>query len=479
MKTVCLIIAAILATVALSFALPIACALYFGETAMIKPFAIPMACMLFAAAAVFVSLRGKRQPLTLRESFVVVALSWSLASLFGATPLYLSGVIGDFSSAMFESVSGFTTTGATIMQNIDSAPRSINLWRCLEHWLGGMGIVTLTVALLPLLGVGGFQLIKAETTGPEKGKVTPKIGETAKLLWAIYVGLTVLQTLLLKLAGMTFFDAVCHAFATLGTGGFSTKSESVGGFHSAAIDIICTIFMVLAGVNFSLYFYVFTGKIRELKTNSELKAYLWIFAICTALITLFLRPVYGSLLTALRYGAFQTASIITTTGFATADYMQWNPAAQFVIFILFFFGGSSGSTGGGIKIIRWVVLGKQINNEIKKTLHPHGVYSLRLNSQPSGKGIIISVASFLFLYAILVGAVTLISCAFNLDLFTALTASLSMVGNIGPAFGALGPSQTWAAVPSALKIVYCFAMLAGRLELYTMLLYFFPSFWKR
>ena len=477
MITVIRIITAILAITSLSFSLPIITALYYGEQNMLLPFALPMAIMIVLSALILLLTRGKGKILNLRQSYIVVALSWSITSVFGAIPLFSSGAIKSITGAIFESVSGFTTTGATVIGDIDSMPKSINLWRCLEHWLGGMGIVTLTVALLPLLGVGGFQLIKAETTGPEKGKVTPKIATTAKVLWFIYLGFTIAQTVLLKIAGMGFFDSLCHAFATLGTGGFSTKSASIGYYNNGAIDVICTVFMFLAGVNFSLYFYVFTGKISELKTNSELKAYLGIYATVTLLLTLCIKNAYPSLLTALRYASFQVSSIITTTGFATADYTTWSASAQFLIFILFFIGGCSGSTGGGIKVIRWVVLAKQIGNEIKKTLHPHGVYSLRLNSSPSGKGILISVASFIFLYLLLIFATTFASCLAGFDLLTAFTASLSMVGNIGPAFGSLSPSFTWQAVPSALKLVYSFAMLAGRLELYTMLIFFFPSFW--
>jgi len=479
MITVIRIITAILAIVSLSFLLPLAAALYYGEKDMIAPFALPMVVVLFLSAIILLVFRGKgKKNLSLRQSYIVVSLSWTITSIYGAIPLYASGVIKSIAGALFESVSGFTTTGSTVIENIDTIPKSINLWRCLEHWLGGMGIVTLTVALLPLLGVGGFQLIKAETTGPEKGKVTPKIATTAKVLWFIYFGFTIVQTLLLKIAGMSFFDSLCHSFATLGTGGFSTKSESIGYYNSSAIDAICTVFMFLAGVNFSLYFYVFTGKICELKTNSELKAYVAICVVITLLLTLCIKSSYGSFLQAFRYASFQVSSIITTTGFATADYTSWPPCAQFLIFILFFIGGCSGSTGGGIKVIRWVVLAKQIGNEIKKTLHPHGVYSLRLNSSPSGKGIIISVASFIFLYLALVFVTTFASCIAGLDLLTSFTASLSMVGNIGPAFSSLSPSYTWQAVPSALKLFYCFAMLAGRLELYTMLIFFFPPFWR-
>ncbi|MCR5605319.1 MAG: TrkH family potassium uptake protein [Treponema sp.] len=479
MTSVVKIIAAILSIVSITFILPVSVALYYKEYNTIKAFLIPLIVTIAITTIIFIATRNKKIKLSFRSSYVVVALSWTLTGIFGSIPLFLSGTITNIPAAIFESVSGFTTTGATVINEIDNLPKSINVWRCLEHWLGGMGIVTLTVALLPLIGVGGFQLIKAETTGPEKGKVTPKIASTAKVLWFIYLGMTLVQIILLKLAGMNIIDSICHAFATLGTGGFSTKSASIGYYNSTAIDIICTIFMFLAGINFSLYFYIFTGKFYELKTNSEFKAYLLIFITVTILVTISIKPIYGSILTALRYSSFQVASIITTTGFATADYTTWPSAAQVLIFILFFIGGCSGSTGGGIKVVRWVILSKQVSNEMKKALHPHGVYSLRLNGQASGKGIILSVASFVFLYLTMVIISTIIASFFGMEFLTSFTASLSMAGNIGPAFSLLGPSYTWANVPSIMKIIYSFEMLAGRLELYTMLIFFLPDFWKK
>ena len=318
------------------------------------------------------------------------------------------------------------------------------------------------------MGIGGFQLIKAETTGPEKGKITPKIATTAKLLWIIYFALTALQTALLLLCRMDFIDSLSYAFATLGTGGFATRNASVGAYNSAA-----------AGVNFSLYYYAFTRDFAEIRHNSEFKAYLVIITVVVLALTLSIKSVYGNFATALRYASLQTASIITTTGFATADYTLWPPYAQFFILLLFFIGGSSGSTSGGVKVIRWVILFKQFGNEAKKILHPHGVFAIRLNGAPGRKDVVFNVAAFMFVYGILVLLTALAGTFAGLDLFSAFTGSLSMVGNVGPAFGALGPSCNYGFLPPLLKWWYCFAMLAGRLELYTMIIFFLPDYWRK
>lgn len=473
------IITIIVALVGTSFAIPIAVAAACAETSMIPLFAIPMACSWAVALAFWLSSRKRPVSLSPRGAFVIVASAWISASLIGALPLYFSGAVSNFTDAFFESVSGITTTGSSVINDIDSLPRSVNLWRCETHWLGGMGIVALTVALLPLLGVGGFQLIKAETTGPEKGKVTPKITTTAKALWLMYLAFTAMEAVALKIAGMDFIDALSHAFATLGTGGFSTRGASIGTYDSAAIDAICSAFMFLAGVNFSLYYYALARKWREIRANSELKAYVGIFIVASVLLSVCNMPLYGGLLESLRRSVFQVASILSTTGFATADYQTWSQAAQFIMFILFFIGGCSGSTAGGVKVIRWVVLSKQVKNEMEKMMHPRGIFNIRLDGKPGRKDIVFSVASFMALYAALVFVTTAAGCAARLDLFSALTAALSMVGNVGPAFGVLGPSQNYAAIAPALKLWYCFAMLAGRLELYTMIIFFMPAYWKK
>ncbi|MCQ2583760.1 MAG: TrkH family potassium uptake protein [Treponema sp.] len=468
----------LIAIVGITFLIPIAFAVYYEEYDMLPAFIVPMVISIVLCALVNLPTLHVKVSLKTKQAFVVVALCWIVTSLMGAIPLYLCSSFNSFIDALFESVSGFSTTGATILSEIETLPMCINMWRCITHWLGGMGIVTLTVAIMPLLGIGGFQLIKAETTGPEKGKVTARITTTAKVLWGIYFGFTVVEMIALKIAGMSFYDALAHAFATLGTGGFSVKNLSIGAYDSVAIDVIITIFMFLSGINFSLFFYLFARKFSDIAKNSELKAYIGIVIVVITAITLIILPQYGSFGTSLRYASFQVVSIMSTTGFSTMDYTTWPVAAQFFIFILFFMGGCSGSTSGGVKIIRWVVLGKQLNNETKKMLHPHGVFSVRLDGQPERKDIVLNVISFMVIYLILVLITTFVGCLAKLDLFSAFTGSLSMVGSVGPAFNLLGPSANYGFLPDFVKWWYCFAMLAGRLELYTMIIFFVPSFWK-
>lgn len=475
----CKILLGILSIVAATFLIPIITALAYAEYNMLLPFIIPMISVFVLFGFSLLFNKGQKITLSTKSSFVIVGFAWVCCSLFGSLPMMMSGYFPTITDAVFESVSGFTTTGTTVLSDVEILPKSLNLWRCQTHWLGGMGIVALTVALFPLLGVGGFQLIKAETTGPDKGKVTAKITNTAKALWLIYLTLTVILTILLRIFGMTFIDALSHAFSTLGSGGFSTKNASIGYFNSKAIDWICTIFMFIAGINFSLIFYAFTGKFEEIKKNSEFKTYVGIVLIVTIILAFVLRPVYGGFFKSLRYAAFQVTSIISTTGFSTADYSIWIPAGQFLIFILFFIGGSSGSTGGGVKVVRWVVLNKQLKNEILRMLHPHGIYTIRLNGTPGRKDVVFSVTSFMAIYVFFALFITFAGTCANLDLLSAFTGSLSMLGNVGPAFGLLNPSSNAGILPDGLKWVYCFAMLAGRLELYTMVMFLVPEFWKK
>lgn len=469
----------LLALVGATFAIPIGVAIYCGEYAVLPSFIIPMVISFIFVAAVNLPTKKVKYNMSTRQTFLIVALVWIVASLMGSIPLYYSGAFGSYIDAFFESVSGFSTTGSTVLSDVDSVPRSINMWRCITHWLGGMGIVTLTVALLPLLGVGGFQLIKAETTGPEKGKVTARITTTAKVLWIIYAGFTLIETVALKIAGMDFIDALAHGFATLGTGGFSTRGASIAAYDSVAIDVIITIFMFLAGINFSLYFYLISRDFKEIRDNSEFKVYLGLVAFFIVAVTLSLCGTYGSFAKALRYGSFQVISLMSTTGFATADFMTWPSTTQFLLFLLFFVGGCSGSTSGGVKVVRWVILSKQVNNETKKMLHPHGVFTVRLNNKVGRKDIVFNVAAFISLYLLLVAITTFIGCLGHLDLHSAFTGALSMVGNVGPGFNLLGPAENYGFLPGFVKLWYCFAMLAGRLELYTMIIFFMPAYWKK
>lgn len=469
----------LLAIIAITMFLPAGVSIYYGEMNIFFSFLIPALAAIVVGIFFYFIGRKKHLKLSSKAGFIAVATCWLSASLLGSLPFLISGCIPSFTDAFFESVSGYTTTGATILSDVESLPRAINLWRAQMHWLGGMGIVALTVALLPLFGVGGFQLIKAETTGPEKGKITPKITETAKILWFIYFGFTIVQTILLMIAGMDFIDALIHTFSTLGTGGFSSRNSSVGHYNSVAIDWICTTFMILSGVNFSLYFKLFQGKFKELGENSELKAYLAIIIVATLLIAISIKPIYGSFMNALRYASFQASTIMTTTGFSTADYTQWPPFAQSIIFFLMFIGGCSGSTGGSIKVIRWVILGRQMKNELKRLLHPHGVFGIQLNKRPGRKDVVLNVAGFFYIYFIIVLITSLVAALGNADVITSFTTGLSLVGNIGPGFGKIGPIYNFSFYPAFAKWWFCVAMIAGRLEFYTMLILFMPSFWKK
>lgn len=468
----------ILSVATASFVFPVATALCYGEFSVLPSFLVPGAITLAAGAALFLCGKKSKIKFSTRSVFSFVALAWISVSLWGTLPLVLSGQAKSFADAFFESVSGFTTTGATVFDDVESLPHAINMWRCETHWLGGMGIIALTVALLPLLGTGGFQLVKNESTGPDKGKITPKMTDTAKVLWFLYIGFTAAQAAALKIAGLPLFDSVCIAFSTLGTGGFSVLNASILGYNSAAVEIICTVFMFLAGVNFSLYFYLVSGKFEEVKKNSELKAYIAIFVFFVAAISIVLLPRLG-FAKSLRLSSFQTAAVMTTTGFYTADYMAWPPAAQFFVFTLFFIGGSSGSTAGGFKVVRWVVLAKQAKNEMLRMLHPHGVFSLSVDGNSGRKDLVFNVAAFTFVYLALVFFSTMVSTFCGLDLFTGFSASLSMVANVGPAFGTIGATGTYSALSPVLKIWYCFVMIAGRLELYNLIIFFFPDYWRK
>ena len=428
------------------------------------------------------------QDLQIREGFAIVALAWWVLSLIGALPFVISGVLGSYTDAFFETMSGFTTTGATILGGantpaIEDLPNAFLFWRSLAHWLGGMGIIVLTLAILPILGVGGMQLFKAEAPGPSADKLTPRIQETAKRLWLIYVGLTVIQVALLMPA-MGVFDAVNHAFATMATGGFSTENGSVGQYNSEYVDWVITVFMVLAGINFTLHFRLLRGQGGAVWKDTELRVYLYVIAVATVIVTLALwkgggDAVYADFNEALRFGAFQVAAIISTTGFGTADYVLWPSLAVGVLFLLFFVGGMAGSTAGGVKVIRHVLLFKNSFKEIKQLIHPNAVVHLRLNDRVVSQDIMRNVLSFFVLYIVLIGAGTLIMTTLDLDLLSAFGVTISSVGNVGPAFGEFGPAENYASISPVGKWVLALLMMAGRLEIFTVLILFSTSFWKR
>ena len=465
------IVAHVLGIVGLSLLPPVASSVLYAEgMRTICAFAVPAFACLSVAGLCLLKRNADSIPIKTSWAFCVVGGVWIGVWLLGALPLWVSGAFGSVADAVFESISGFTTTGASVATSVEDLPRSINLWRCETHWLGGMGVIALAVALVPLLGIGGFRLIKAETSGPEKGRITPRIASTAKALWIISISFTVLQTLLLRSAGIGWFDSVCHAFSTLGNGGFSTRNASVGAFGNPSAEWICIFFMLLASVNFALYFRLFTGKIGEVMKDTEFRAFAGIVALFVLAVAIVEKPDFGGFADSLRHSAFQVASVMSTTGFMTSDYACWRPAAQMFLFILFFVGGCSGSTAGGIKVIRWTILGKQLRNELRRITHPREVTTIRINGCSGRDEVVPLVAAFVSLYLFLVFATAVAGAFAGLGLVESVSCALSMVGNIGPAFGSFGPTANYGAIPDTLKWWYSFAMIAGRLEIFTMLI---------
>jgi trk system potassium uptake protein TrkH len=469
----------LLGMAALIMLVPLIYAAVLKDSVMVRAFAIPLTAVLLPALVFMVLTRKQPVAFRPRDGFLLVALTWALCCLLGAVPYCLSGEGIALSDAIFESACGFATTGATTIADIEALPRPLLLWRSLTHWIGGMGIVLLTVALLPLLGVGGFQLIKAEAPGPEKEKVTPKITHTAKILWITYCSLTALLFLLYMAGGMDWFDALCHALPVMASGGISTKNAGIAAFDSAFIDIVSTVFMLLAGLNFNLYYRLFRGKYREVLTNTEGRVYVGIFVAASAVITFSLIPVYGSFGKALRYASYQVASFLSTTGSPIANYEQWPPLAQAVIFTLMCVGGCSGSTAGGIKVIRHTVLWKQAGNELRRLLYPRGVFTIQLNRKVGRKDVVYGVTGFICVYLITVFITALVTAAAGADFFSSISAALAITGNVGAGFGIVGPTHNYGAFPGWLKRFYAFVMIAGRLELWTVLILFTPEYWRR
>lgn len=420
-----------------------------------------------------------------KEGFLAVALAWVLLSVFGALPFVFSGVIPNFVDAVFEAVSGFTTTGASIMTMIEGQPHGVMFWRSFTHWIGGMGVLVLTLALLPQLGGRTSHLVRAESPGPTLSKIAPKMGDTAKILYMIYGVLTMIEWVMLMLAGMSAYDAAIHAMGTAGTGGFSNYGASVGHFNSALIDGIVTFFMVAFGINFVLYYKAITGSWSDIRENEEVKWYLGIYVVVTLSITLLLMfhqpEAYGNFGHALRYASFQVASIISTTGFATTDFNLWPVTAKMLILMVMFIGSCAGSTAGGMKICRIGMLCKQGVREARRTFQPRKVQVIRFDGKGVDENILRQVAIFAFMYILLVvvGGV-LVSLEGLYDVETNLTAALTCVSNVGPGLGAnIGPAGNFAGYGAFSKLVLSLLMLAGRLEIFPILAMFHPAIWRK
>jgi trk system potassium uptake protein TrkH len=434
-----------------------------------------------AAGGLLFRIFKQERDLGIRDGFLIVGLGWFLMALFGALPYFFSGAISSFTDAFFEAMSGFTTTGATILNDIEQMPQSLLFWRAFTHWIGGMGIIVLSLAVLPLLGVGGMQLFKAEVPGPTTDKLTPRITHTARILWLVYVGITFLEVILLMVGGMNLLDAFCHSFATMATGGFSTRNASIGAFNSAYFDYVITFFMFAAGVNFALHYKFISKKFNAHWKDYEFRTYLAILLAVTVIITVsnLLGGIYTNLFDSVRYGLFQGVSIGTTTGFGTANYETWTPVAQILLFMLMFIGGCAGSTGGAMKVVRIIIVVKYAYNSLKKLIHPQAVIPLRVGTRFIPKEVTHSVIGFFLLYVLLFVLVSIIMAFLGLDLLTAAGAAASCLGNIGPGLGKVGPTDNFAFIPVPGKWILAISMMVGRLEIYTVLVIFTKSLWSK
>ena len=463
--------------VAMLFALAVS--LIYGENDT-NAFLISAGINLFVGGVIAWLTNGVNKDIGKREGFIIVALVWVVFSFFGSLPYILSGSIPNFTNAFFETISGFTTTGSSILSDIEALPHGILFWRSISQWLGGMGIIVLSLAILPVFGIGGMQLYVAEVPGPSPDKINPRIRQTAKTLWVIYLGFTVTEMLLLWVGGMSFFDAICHSFTTMATGGFSTKQASIAHWPSPFIHYVIVIFMFLAGTNFTLSYLALNGKFKSAFKDEEFKYYGIFILIFTAIIFA------GLLITsqlgiehAFRNSLFQVVSIITTTGFATTDYLLWTPFLVILIFALFFFGGSAGSTGGGIKIMRIVLLLKNSYYELRRMVHPHAIIPVRFNKHSVDSKTITNVLAFFMLYFMIFGLSTIIFTLIEPDMESAMGAVATSLGNIGPGLGNVGPAENFLHISPVGKWFLSFLMLLGRLELFTILILFSPSFWKQ
>jgi trk system potassium uptake protein TrkH len=413
-----------------------------------------------------------------REGFVIVTAGWILFSAFGALPFYFTGMLPSYTDAFFEAMSGFTTTGATVLIDIEGQSLALHFWRSFIQWLGGMGIIVLSLAILPMLGVGGMQLYRAEVPGPVPDRLAPRIRQTARLLWGIYILLSAAEVLVLFMLGMPFVDAVLHSFTTMATGGFSPKTASIGAYQSAAIDTAIIVFMFLAGANFALHFQALRGNIRVYR-DPEFRFYGMIVLFAVAVMTLVLwQQVYSNLFTALQYGAFQVVSIVTTTGFVTADYGLWPFFAQFLLLCLMMLGGCAGSTGGGIKHIRGLLLFKVAYDHLYKLVNPKAVRHVKLGGNVIPKEIQEGVHAFVLLYFLAFFVATASLTLLDMDLVSAIGAVAATLGNVGPGLGKVGPATSYAAVHPIGKWILSACMVLGRLELFTVFVLFTPDLWR-
>ncbi len=460
--------------------LPLAVAVA-GEGEDPRPLAYAALVTGLVGLALFRLLPRPQTELSVREGVLLVALIWAAVCCFGGLPFHFSPYFTSFTDAIFEATSGFTTTGATVLEDVEVLPRGLQLWRCFTHWLGGMGIVLLGIAILPLLGTGGMHMYRAEFSGAKSEKLKPRITETALALWRIYVALTIVELLALRGAGMDTFEAACHAFSTLGTGGFSSRTASIAGFENALIEYIIIIFMILAGINFTLHYRLWRERqVRRFFTDVEIQGYLMILFTVSAVITVSLVWHSGyPWPEAIRAALFQAASIVTTTGFVSDDYEQWHPLCQLLLLSMMFVGGCTGSTAGGLKVSRFLLLRQVVRRQFRRIVEPRGVFTIRLGGQVIPEATVQVLLNLLYLALVVFFVACVMLAATGVDVLTSIAAVTASMFNIGPGLGAVGPADNYAHFTPLVKWVLAACMVCGRLEFFTALVIFLPSFWRK
>ncbi|MDX1547208.1 MAG: TrkH family potassium uptake protein [Rhodothermales bacterium] len=478
-RTIAKLLGTLLCVLAVSMLTTLAWTIYYGEAGTTWAFVGAAGVTLAAGAALYLYGRREGGTISRREALVVVTLSWFLIGIFGGLPYLFDGAFTNPADAFFETVAGFTTTGSTVLTEIEALSYGAHYWRCLTHWLGGMGIIVLFIAIFPQLGVGAKHLFKSEVPGPITEGLKPKIKETASALWKIYVGLTAAEAVLLYLAGMDVFNAVCHAMSTLATGGFSTKNGSVADFDSVAIDLIITVFMFMAGINFGLYFLAIRGRVSALFKDIEFRVYAGVVGLATVAIAINILSIHPNPLEALRYAVFQVVAVITTTGFGTDNFDAWPPFSKLLMVMLMFMGGMAGSTAGGMKVSRIMVVMKAAWIQVYKTFRPAAVKKVKLGRSVMPEDIEKSIFGFFVLFIAVFAGGSLFMGLLGLDVVTATTSVIATLGNIGPGLARVGSVENFAFIPSVGKVFLSFCMILGRLELYTVLVLFLPDFWRR
>jgi trk system potassium uptake protein TrkH len=459
---------------------PLLVSLIYGDGSTVAILQSAMTTSVIGGILFLITRKSGSTPLSHRDGVAIVAIGWAAAGLVGTLPFILSGAIPGFTNAYFESLSGFTTTGASVLSDIEAVPKGILFWRSQTQWLGGMGIIVLSIAILPFLGIGGMQLYKAEIPSPVVDKLKPRISETAKTLWKVYGLLTLLQILFLAMGGMSLYDAVSHAFCTLPTGGFSTRNASIAHYGSLYLDLVIIFFMLMAGINFSLHYRLIKGELKAFWKDAECGVFLSLVAVFILATALNIHgAVYPNLSDAFHHAAFQVSSIITTTGFVTADYDKWPAFSKCVLILCMFLGAMAGSTGGGMKIMRVMLLIRHGYRELFRLIHPHAVITVKLGGRSVPHEVMSSIWGFFILYVALFVLASVIMSSLGLDVISAFSSVAACIGNVGPGLGLVGPTTNFLVVPTLGKWILVFCMLLGRLEIYTVLVLLVPEYWRK